>query len=184
MRAFDTVSDSQRVFRCLLQATASPGKLFALPPLDAEPLESVARTLLDHETTFCVAGHGARETEERVSRLTGAWPVPLPEAGFVLVLDGCGGVAADLECGDLERPERGATAVYAVRRLSGGPLALELSGPGVPGERRIELEGLSPEEAGAIRESRSAYPLGVDVYLVDGAGMLAALPRSVRLEVG
>lgn len=182
MRAFDLVFDSQRVFRCLLQATANPGKLFALPPTGTGEMEAIARTLLDHEVSFCVVGDGARETEERLSLATGGRVAPPEEAAFAFV-SGTGGMAARLGRGTLEKPELGATAVYAVGSLSEGDLSLRLSGPGVPGKRVLEVGGLDREEAEAIRESRSSYPLGVDVYLVDGAGRVVGLPRSTRVEV-
>jgi alpha-D-ribose 1-methylphosphonate 5-triphosphate synthase subunit PhnH len=89
-----------------------------------------------------------------------------------------------LRRGTLEHPERGATAIYAVEELSNvGTVSLKLTGPGVSGSRTLGLEGLAATEAAAIREIRQDYPLGVDVYLVDGAGRVAGLPRSTRLEV-
>lgn len=185
---FDAVFDSQRVFRCLLQAASRPGTLYTLPPLTLSPLEAVARTLLDHEVTFCVLGGSAAETEERLSRLTGARVSSARDADFALISAIPGGDSAgailELGRGTLERPERGATAIYAVEGISGsGPLSLELSGPGVPGTRRLGIAGMAAQEIAAIRETRQDYPLGVDVYLTDGAGRVAGLPRSTRLEV-
>ena len=182
-RTFDPVFDSQRVFRCVLQATAQPGKLFALPPTGVAPREAVALTLLDHEVAFCAVG-GPPEDAERISGLTGSRIVPLPEADFALFSGGSGVGISTLERGTLERPETGATAIFAVRRLSNtGTFTLKLSGPGIPDGRSLGAEGLSAEEAEAIRDSRQDYPLGVDVYLVDDAGQVAGLPRSTRLDV-
>lgn len=182
-RTFDPVFDSQRVFRCVLQATAHPGKLFALPPTGTSPWEPLALALLDHEVTFCAAGEEFREMEERVARTTGARISPLPEVDFAVFSGDSGGGVLDLGRGTLERPETGATAIYSVDRLSNaGPLTLKLSGPGIPGERTLGVDGIAAEELAAIRESREGYPLGVDVYLVDGSGQLAGLPRSTRLE--
>lgn len=45
------------------------------------------------------------------------------------------------------------------------------------------MDGLLPEAAKALREGRESYPLGVDVYLLDGHGRVAGLPRSARIEV-
>lgn len=180
-----TVFDSQRVFRCLLQAVSHPGKLFTLPPFECDPLESAARTLLDHEVTFHVLGEQAAEIEERIPQLTGARVSPVEEADFALVSSGdTAGAVLRLGRGTLERPERGATAIYAVEELSNsGTLALKLSGPGVPGTRTLGIEGLAPAEVEGIREARQDYPLGIDVYLIDFAGRVAGLPRSTRLEV-
>lgn len=177
---FDAVFDSQRVFRRLLEATASPGKLFVLPPFeDCSPTDSIARALLDHETTFHVVG----ENEGNFTLATGARYAPLHEADFVFVHEP-GRVALDMKRGELEWPELGATAVYAVERLSNfGPITLRLSGPGVSGERMLGIKGLPLSEVKAIRDSRADYPLGVDVYLVDGAGQVCGLPRSTKVEV-
>lgn len=184
IKAFDAVFDSQRVFRCVLQATAHPGKLFALSPTGAAPWEAVALTLLDHEVSFCAVGGPMQDAEGRIARLTGSRAVPLSEAGFALVAGGSGGKISGLERGTLERPETGATVIFAVGRLSNaGPVTMKLSGPGVPGERTLGVEGLSLEEVEEIRASREDYPLGVDVYLVDEMGQVAGLPRSTRMEV-
>lgn len=185
VRVFDPVFDSQRVFRCLLQATAAPGKLFVLPPTVAGALEAVALALLDHEVAFCAVGAEAEEAKQHIAGATGARIVPAHRADFALISGGdSGGAVAQLARGTLERPESGATAIYAVAELSGGgSLTLKLSGPGVPGERTLGVSGLSVAEAEAIRACRADYPLGVDVYLVDGAGRVAGLPRSTRLEV-
>ena len=184
MRAFDAVFDAQRVFRCVLQATAAPGRLFTLPPTGTVPWEAVALTLLDHEVAFCVVGAGDAGVGDRLATDTGSREVPVREADFAFVLGRSGGEVLELGRGTLERPEAGATAVYAVDRLSNsGPLALRLSGPGVPGERTLGVEGLPVGEVEGIQEARADYPLGVDVYLVDGAGQVAGLPRSTRLEV-
>lgn len=182
---FDTIFDSQRVFRCLLQAASQPGKLFTLPPFECGALEALGRTLLDHEVSFRAIGDEAIETGERLAGITGARAVPIAEADFALISGGdSAGAVLTLKRGELERPEWGATAIYTVEELSNtGSLALKLTGPGVPGARTLGIEGLSATEVEGIRESRRDYPLGVDVYLVDGAGRVAGLPRSTRLEV-
>lgn len=184
-RDFDPVFDSQRVFRILLQAAAQPGKLFTLPPFACGSLEAAARSLLDHEVTFCAIGERAVEGEERISQLTGARVSPAKEADFALISGGdSAGETLELGRGTLERPEMGATAIYTVEELSNtGTLLLEISGPGIPDVRTLGIEGLTRTEAGAIRETRLDYPLGVDAYLIDGAGRIAGLPRSTRLEV-
>jgi len=86
--------------------------------------------------------------------------------------------------GTLEDPHLGATAIYRVLRLSTeGPVTLALSGPGIYGLATLGVEGLSVSEVKTIRESRSEYPRGVDVYLVDETGLVVGLPRSTQLEV-
>lgn len=177
------VLESQRVFRRLLEATARPGVLIALPPASAEPETAVLRALLDHEVSFGVVG-GAEEEAEGIRLTTGARGGPARRADFVLVRGGdSGGEVAKMKRGTLWEPHLGATAIYAVGRLSArGPVTLALSGPGVEGSRTLGVDGLAASEVGCILESRADYPMGVDVYLVDGAGLVGALPRSTRVE--
>ena len=128
----------------------------------------------------------ARELEDRLSGATGASVAPVAETDFALILSGDSeGAIRELKRGTLEAPETGATAIYLVDRLAEerGHLSLNVSGPGVRGSRPRGVAGLSVEEREDLRERRVYYPLGVDVYLVDGAGRLAGLPRSVRVEV-
>lgn len=184
MKAFDAVFDSQRVYRALLRATASPGEMVGLPFRGIEARESVMTTLLDHEVTFCVLGEGAREAQGRIGLATGANAAPVPDADFALILEGGDGRVSGMKRGTLEAPADGATAVFSVRGLAErGPTTLSLSGPGVPGERCVGVEGLPAPEIEAIRESRSDYPMGVDIYLVSPAGTVVGLPRSTRLGV-
>lgn len=185
MRAFDTVMDSQRTFRVLLEALSRPGKVMRLPE-NRDPAEAVARTLLDGEVSLLVSGEGAGTVGGRLFQATGSRPAPVEEADFALFLDGSsGGAIGKMKTGTLEAPEDGATAVYLVRSLSpeGGELTLELDGPGVRGTQRLGVSGFSAEEIVEIRASRAAYPLGVDVYLVDGDGHVVGLPRSTRIGV-
>jgi alpha-D-ribose 1-methylphosphonate 5-triphosphate synthase subunit PhnH len=186
VRAFGPVLDSQRAYRALLRATANPGELCRLPSGSLKSCERALTTLLDHEISFCATGAGAREAAERLVSETGARIAPLREADFALILEhGAPGALRELRRGTLEAPERGATAVYAVRRLRPrwGPLVLSLSGPGVPGVRFVGVEGLTETEVENVRETRAGYPLGVDVYLVDREGGVLGLPRSTRVEV-
>lgn len=175
--------DSQQIFRVLLQATASPGEIMTLPRAGNNPSEALLSALLDQEVTFCVIGE-ATKLEERLSLQTGARVAEVTGADFALVLNGGSrGAVLKLKRGTLETPQEGSTAIYAVQRLAGcGSLMLKLSGPGVPGTRALGVEGLAGQELEVIHESRARYPLGVDIYLVDEAWQMAALPRSTFIE--
>ena len=183
MRAEPTVLRSQRVFRALLEALSRPGRLVELPE-DGDGLDGLALTLLDGEVSFHAPGAGGG-FGERVARATGARLVPLPTADFAFFWSGGAEGLKDMKRGTLEAPEEGATAVVLVERLSpeGGEVVLELSGPGVPGMRTLGVDGFTRGAAEAMRESRVGYPLGVEVYLIDGAGRVAGLPRSTGVEV-
>lgn len=181
---YDAATQSQLTFRCLLSSTARPGVLSELPPSESSPDTALLYALLDHETSFGTIGVEP-EIAERLSRDTGARFLSPEEADFVLVRGGDSkGALVRMKRGNLEEPHMGATAIFAVQRLSScGPLTLELSGPGVAGQRTLGIEGIATSEIVALRESRAEYPRGVDVYMVGDAGTVVALPRSTRLDV-
>ena len=62
-----------------------------------------------------------------------------------------------------------------------GPL-LALSGPGIQAEclLRVDRDASWIEER---QQKNSEYPLGIDVFLFDPAGRVAAIPRTTRVEV-
>lgn len=97
--------------------------------------------------------------QERLTSATGARTTPPSQADFALISAAeADGEVLNLKRGTLERSENGATAIYALERLStDGPLTLELSGPGVFGQRRLGVEGLSATEAQAIQSSRAPW---------------------------
>jgi alpha-D-ribose 1-methylphosphonate 5-triphosphate synthase subunit PhnH len=187
------VFGSQRAFRVLLQATARPGEPADLLVARGAALKTVLLALLDHEVTFAVVGEREDEygalLESRLADETNARVASVPEADFLVVVGGKSlGALLEARRGTLEEPSEGATAIYPVVGLATeGPvpapgLELLLSGPGVRRETTLFVEGLARSEAGAIVESRAGYPLGVDVYLVDGDGLVVGLPRSTRVE--
>ncbi|MFC7583667.1 phosphonate C-P lyase system protein PhnH [Nonomuraea antimicrobica] len=71
-------------------------------------------------------------------------------------------------------------------RLSGaeGPeTVLTLSGPGVPGTRRLRVAGLHRDVFAALAAANAAFPAGIDTFLVARDGTVAGLPRSTRIEI-
>jgi alpha-D-ribose 1-methylphosphonate 5-triphosphate synthase subunit PhnH len=53
-----------------------------------------------------------------------------------------------------------------------------LQGPGVPGERPLILNASNADFFQEIQAINAEFPLGVDLFLTDAAGNLAAIPRS------
>jgi alpha-D-ribose 1-methylphosphonate 5-triphosphate synthase subunit PhnH len=155
--------DTQRCFRGLLGAMSRPGTVHNVRP----GLPLVLATLVDHEVRLAEVGDPG-------------WPA----ADFVLVRGGdSGGELARARQGTLLDPALGATAVYEVEAVGEGPLALSLSGPGVgPAPRTLYLSGVPASEIALWQATRSSFPLGVDVLLVDPAGWCAALPRSTTVS--
>jgi alpha-D-ribose 1-methylphosphonate 5-triphosphate synthase subunit PhnH len=155
--------DTQRCFRGLLGAMSRPGTVHNVQP----GLPLVLATLVDHEVRLAEVGDPA-------------WPA----ADFVLVRGGdSGGELARARQGTLLDPALGATAIYEVEAVGEGPLTVSLSGPGIgPDPHTLHLTGVPVSEVALWRATRSSFPLGVDVLLVDRAGRCAALPRSTTLS--
>jgi alpha-D-ribose 1-methylphosphonate 5-triphosphate synthase subunit PhnH len=153
----------------------------------------VLATLLDPETTFVLgvaSGWLERETSlsRWLQRFTGARMVPPSRANFALCLDGENGTRlADLPQGGDAEPEDSATALISVSHISLHPgkasTVLELRGPGIRETATLAIAGLSEATLEAIDSTREAYPLGVDVFLIDSQGQCAGLPRTTRVSL-
>ncbi len=59
---------------------------------------------------------------------------------------------------------------------------LRLAGPGIPGSRELDVDGLGDDLLSARAEA-IAFPLGFDVLLIDPDGRVAGLPRTTSVEV-
>jgi alpha-D-ribose 1-methylphosphonate 5-triphosphate synthase subunit PhnH len=180
---------SQAVFRSVMDAMARPGKIFvtdglaqAPPPLGLAAA-AVALTLLDYETPVWldsalaqapdVAGwfrfhSGAPLTDDpqRAAFAFIADPQHMPEFGAFAQ-------------GSMEYPDRAATLVLQVARLSGDE-GLCLSGPGIKGSRALFASPLPADFAARLRANRALFPRGIDIVLAADRS-LAALPRSVHV---
>jgi len=196
---------AQSTFRVALDALARPGRVLRLPwgAEDAPGSPWVAAlllTLLDHETSLWV---DPPPVATYLRQRTGARLVPLADAGFAVADVGTlgPGVLEDLlrrlRRGTLAYPDEGATLVLSVPRLAaledgsvgacgadGAGLVVALSGPGVPAgqSRRLLVGGVGPGLVEARRDAVADYPAGIDLFLVDGEGRIAGLPRSAQLE--
>ncbi len=160
----------------LLWALSRPGQLRELP---AEGFWPIAESLLDRECSFHVTNDPSLDQR---TIATGARRMPLAHAGYVFSsIDSAEKVEAlsALQIGSLLYPDDAAT-LFAPAHFGSGQ-RLRLSGPGVKDSLTIEIGGIDPGfwqmRAKAIR-----YPLGWDLYLVDGKRLLG-IPRSTKIEV-
>ncbi|MGZ9720539.1 phosphonate C-P lyase system protein PhnH [Rhizobium miluonense] len=163
-------------FEDLMWALSRPGQ-----PRDmsGEGFWGLAESLLDRECSFHC------EDDASLSVLlaaTGARPTPLTEADYVFAaIDAPAKVKAlaSLRIGSLAYPDDAAT-LFVPARFGAGQ-RLRLSGPGIKDSVTIDIDGVDPAfwqmRAKAIR-----YPLGWDLYLVDGKRLLG-IPRSTKIEV-
>ena len=183
------VFQSQAAFRALLAALSEPGTLQQVareiaPPEGLETATATALlTLADYETPVWLP-------EALRNGPAGAWLrfhcgaalVEDPAEAAFAIIDG----AADepklsaFNLGTDQFPNRSTTVIVQVAGLEGGPSST-LSGPGIPGTRTAKPQGLRAGFIDELRENGALYPLGVDVLLAHGEGLIG-LPRSTQVE--
>lgn len=194
----DPVSGAQRVFRALLDATARPGRIAALPAdaiagFGAAALSpaayAVLLALLDAQTSAWLGGATAGALDPLRFHTGVRVAHSAPEAAFV-ALDAehaAPSLWSRLASGTDERPQDGATLVVDVPSLHAGDAgrgesALVLRGPGIESVHRLAVGGLDAPFWAARAALAPAFPRGVDLVLACGA-RLAALPRTTRVAV-
>jgi alpha-D-ribose 1-methylphosphonate 5-triphosphate synthase subunit PhnH len=167
----------QHVFRCLMEAFAYPGRVLALASGPGEAARLALATLVD-------AGVSLADPHDLLGPLDWlrleATPVPPEQADFIL----CSGripPGFQPRLGSLENPEQSATVLVRVERLGSGQ-ALELAGPGIQDTQELRVAGLAPEWWSRRDAWVAAFPMGIDLLLVDGE-RAAALPRTTRVVV-
>jgi alpha-D-ribose 1-methylphosphonate 5-triphosphate synthase subunit PhnH len=173
----------RETFLALMWALSYPGRVYTLPemrsPLTDPAFNSIgliAEALLDLETSYFTPDAALSAALHQ----TGARALPPGEAAyhFYPVLDAAAILAmAEASVGTMLRPDEAATLV-----IGGGidrGQRMQWRGPGINGviETRLHL----PDAFWSLRESRLRYPLGWDVYVVDGVQVIG-LPRSTQVE--
>ena len=185
----EPVFQSQAAFRALLAALSEPGTLQRVaagltPPEGLTAATATALlTLADYETPVWLPATLRNGPAGAWLRFhCGAALVDDPAAAAFAVLDGAAGdpKLSAFNLGTDQFPDRSTTVIVQVSALEGGA-ALTLAGPGIPGTRSIAPQGLRPGFADELHENGALYPLGVDVVLAQGDGMLG-LPRSTQVE--
>ncbi len=188
-RHYDPIVDAQRHFRLLLAAMANPGKIekLAHPKLNAparwHPVTAcIAFALLNADVHFWVD-----ETEQDFIAYLGlntgsSWSNPATADFLFFMSPPSADFIQQIQTGTPDYPETGATLVLQIEKIASsmfeGSLQLLLQGPGVPGERPLFLETTNADFFQEIQTINAEFPLGVDLFLTDTAGNLAAIPRS------
>jgi alpha-D-ribose 1-methylphosphonate 5-triphosphate synthase subunit PhnH len=173
--------DTQQAhFRLLLDAMARPGSVHPLLQAlqQGEAFVSVLATLLDNEVSLADP-HNLLNAEH--------WPLLQAKklaseyADYVLC-DGAANATIDPRLGTLASPEQSATLVVRVAAIGDGDTRLQLRGPGIEHSRQLRLQGLHDSWLSMREQWVSAFPLGVDLILVDQQH-LTAIPRTTQVEI-
>lgn len=207
---FDTIHDTQTVFRKLLDALARPGKIQSiahvtgrvLVPVSFSPaLLACASALVDGEVTFAVVASAAAETSDYLRWQTFSSPTALDEADYVLVDDELPStnieqLLARVKRGTLMEPHTSATLFITVAELTSVSqeermdlesvhemVVLELTGPGVNTSTTCAVKGLSRTWLQQRALVNAEYPLGIDMVFATKHGELMALPRTTVVRV-
>jgi alpha-D-ribose 1-methylphosphonate 5-triphosphate synthase subunit PhnH len=184
----DPVLDSQRAFRSVLHAMSHPGRIVALPAVDAPPPVGVAAAavclaLLDLDTPLWL--DAAARGPDVVAWLRFHCGAPIVDdtrsARFALVADAVTMPPLEaFDAGTDERPDVSATLVLQVAGLAAGHGGW-LRGPGIERESRLAVTGGPPDFWNAARANGARFPRGVDL-IVCAFDRLVALPRTTRVE--
>ena len=130
-------------------------------------------------------GRGSAEHERLISQLTYGRAAAPEAAQFQFVLAGSGTVHDALRGAPSGRwRSRIAAPRFSWRWTSFGSRARSVSRDPGQGQRPFGVDGLGRGWVELRAERCSEYPLGLDLYLVDGAGRLVGLPRTARLGNG
>ena len=189
MKGFDSeVSDSQTVFRHLLNAMAYPGTILdtgitlACPDRIHPSAGALLLTLMDFETPFWTDLAPDSPEVRWLKFHTGAPVIFDPfDAAFALVTD-------PSSAGDLNRfnpgtvigPDRSTTLVIQTNILAEGD-QLQLTGPGIPKQTGLTFMGIAPDFWEHRTRVNQAFPAGIDMIFVH-KDRFCAMPRTVQTE--
>lgn len=169
----------QQNFRALLDAMSRPGLITTIESSDQHPAYlGVLAALLDGEVSLADTTGSLSQQDWTLLQTQQA---AVSSADYIL---SCGKqpLAEQPKLGTLPSPELSATLVIRVESLGEGELFLHLSGPGIRFESKVRIGGLNTRWLAQRETWRSAFPLGVDIILVDDNQALA-LPRTTNVEV-
>ncbi len=180
---------SQAVFRRCLEALAHPGTIVEVPA-DAQVPEglhpatnAVLLALLDQDTRLWLAPEFRSTAAPAYLRFhTGCTLVEDAAAADFAVLRAASVTPslADFCHGTDDSPDRSATLVVQTADLR-DDAGWTLSGPGIPGRRRLAAAGIGGAFVSQWAANRALFPCGVDVYLACG-NRLVGLPRTTTIE--
>jgi phosphonate C-P lyase system protein PhnH len=185
--AFDPIGpdpfETQRLARAAISAMAHPGRVLGCGATCAGLLRAFVPA-----GTRLYLGEGSSAAV--FAPPVGARLVQTPGEAVIAAARGDAGAVliGALSRGTLPHPEDGALLLLAVTGLTDAPDAgapVFWIGRGAAGgrTRRLSVKGLAEGFIAARAAVNSAYPMGVDILLVDeGSGMLAGLPRHSRLD--
>lgn len=169
-------AQSRETFLALMWALSYPGRVHQLPT-GADAFALIAETLLDLETSY----YTLNESLQSLLVGTGAHARQVAEAAYHFyqqVKDSDMLTIRQASVGTMLYPDTSATLIIGCTLNTGAEFVL--TGPGVNGQQAVQIGGI-PDAFWDLRETACKYPLGWDIYFVDGH-QVVGLPRSTRME--
>lgn len=175
-----TAKVQQQVFRALLTAQSFPGRVQHLNMIEQrQAFRAMLAALLDGEVSLCDVN--GLLSEEKDWAFLEAQYRSSDSADFILVK------ASQYQpihpkLGSLGCPDQSATLILVVESLTLGE-SYQLAGPGIETQQSIRVQGLNAQWLAQRDEWNVAFPMGVDMFLVDSDQNLVALPRTTKIKV-
>lgn len=182
---------SQQVFRAALEALSHPGRrvdvthdaqvprvghaasaALLLALLDADCCLWLSPSLRDSDAAAWLRFHTGCQLTATPAQAQFAW---IAAGDDLPPLDAFAG-------GSENYPDQSTTCVIDVLSLAaGGADDWRLSGPGIPGETTLGVQGLPQDFVVQWAANHAAFPRGVDLFLAT-AQQIVGLPRSTRID--
>jgi alpha-D-ribose 1-methylphosphonate 5-triphosphate synthase subunit PhnH len=186
----EPVSQSQTVFRALLDASANPSRICSIghhvpdaPVALPSAVAAALLTLSDYDTPiFLSPRFNHDDVRAWLTFHAGCSFVDDPHDAAFGVIDGSPDdpSLSAFNVGDERYPDRSATVFVVCDALRGGA-NITLSGPGIAHEAEIAPQGVLGGFWDVVAANHQRFPMGVDLMLV-AQGELLALPRSTSVR--
>lgn len=167
---------TRETFLALMWALSYPGRIQHLPD-GGDPFVLIAEALLDLETSYFTP----EATLHPLLAHSGAKSLPVETAAYHFyptLLAHHLPALRKASAGTMLYPDEGATLIIGAALGTGTEFVLR--GPGINGAQLFQVDGL-PDTFWELREAACRYPIGWDIYLLDGRRTVG-LPRSTRME--
>jgi alpha-D-ribose 1-methylphosphonate 5-triphosphate synthase subunit PhnH len=168
---------TRETFLSLMWALSYPGRIHLLPAGGRDAMLAIGDTLLDLETSYFTPDHElALELGRRGAR---ALPPERAQYHFYPELTGMRlETIARASAGTMLYPDRSATLIIGCALGSG--TKFRLTGPGIAYHTDVKID-LIPDAFWELRRKTGRFPLGWDVFFVNGR-QVVGLPRSAAVE--
>jgi len=188
---FNTVHDTQQIYRKLIEASSFPGRIQSIAYISEKidfqefcpsHLLALCITLMDGESTFYC---DQRDMAQEISYLTYCRSVDIEDADFVILSDSrfSSDNMSSVKKGTLRDPHLGATVLWQVESLDSGS-TYSLTGPGIKDSTDINIQTSSKQWIELREDINKEFPLGIDLFLLDSQGRLMVIPRTTMVKKG